>query len=170
MSKAFVYLLEWRVLLCTCCGHCLQPQPDVWALHLWQQPHSLRAAQLKSLKGLFGSYNLAAPNKVGVPKQNRAGPATAIHGLHVMDSWQCLICMGGLIRNLETIKLHVLKAHQQKPSLHKDSLLWQACKLQTFFAKNRLIWYFVVAKKGDDSCLDYARLGQSLGHKEERFF
>jgi hypothetical protein len=170
MSEAFVYLPEWRVLLCTCCGHCLQPRPDVWASHLRQQPHSLRAAQLKSLKELFGSYDLAAPDKVGVPKQNGAGPATAIHGLHVMDGWQCLVCVGGLTRNLETMKLHVSKAHQQKPSSHKDSPLWRACKLQTFFAENRLIRYFVVAEKGDDSCLDHARLGQSLGHEEERFF
>lgn len=112
MSEAFVYLPEWRVLLCTSCGHCLQPRPDVWASHLRQQPHSLRAAQLKSLKELFGSYDLAAPDKVGVPKQNGAGPTTAIHGLHVVDGWQCLICTGvGLTRNLETMKLHVSKTH-----------------------------------------------------------
>jgi hypothetical protein len=111
------------VLLCTCCGHCLQPQPDVWASHFRQQPYSLRAAQLKSLKELFGSYDLAAPDKVGVPKQNGAGPATTIHGLHVMDGWQYLVCVGGLTRNLETIKLHMSKAHQQKPSSYKDSPL-----------------------------------------------
>jgi hypothetical protein len=70
MSEAFVYLPEWRVVLCTLCSHCLQPWPDVWTSHLRQQPHSLRAAQLKSLKELFGSYDLAAPDEVGVPKQN----------------------------------------------------------------------------------------------------
>jgi hypothetical protein len=100
------------VLLCTCCSHCLQPRLDVWALHLRQQPHSLRAAQLKSLKELFGSYDLAAPDKVGVPKQNGAGPVTAIYSLHVIDGWQCLICVGGLTRNLETIKLYMSKAYQ----------------------------------------------------------
>jgi hypothetical protein len=111
MSEAFVYLPEWRVLLCTLCGHGLQPRPDVWASHLRQQPHGLRAAQLKSLKELFGSYDLADPSEVGVPGQNGGGPAAAIHGLHTIDGWQCLTCMGGLTRNLETMTLHVSKVH-----------------------------------------------------------
>jgi len=170
MSEPFVYLPEWKVLLCTLCGHCLQPRPDVWVPHLRQQPHGLRGAQLKSLGELFGSYTLAAPENVGIPGTNEAVPTTAIHSLRVIDGWQCLTCTGGLTRNLKTIKLHVSKAHQQKPSSHKDSPLWRACKLQTFFAENRLIRYFVVAEKGDDNCLDHARPGQSLGHEEERFF
>ena len=144
MSKALVYLPEWRVLLCTLCGHCLQPWPGVWASHLRQQPHGLRAAQLKGLKELFGSYDLADPSKAGVPAPNGDGPAAAIRGLHTMDGWQCLTCMGGLTRYLETMKLHVSKAHQQKPSSHRDRLLWQPCKLQTFFAEKQHIRYFVV--------------------------
>ncbi|TVY20062.1 hypothetical protein LARI1_G002712, partial [Lachnellula arida] len=103
MSEAFVHLPEWRVLLCTLCGHCLPPRPDVWVSHLRQQPHRLRAAQLKSLKELFGSYDLAPPDEVRVPGPNGAGLAAAIHGLRVMDGWQCRVCAGGLTRNLETM-------------------------------------------------------------------
>jgi len=170
MGEPLVYLPEWKVLLCTLCGHCLQPRPDVWVPHLRQPPHSLRGAQLKSLGELFGSYTLAAPEDVGSPGTTEAVPATAIPGLRVIDGWQCLTCTGGLTRNLKTMKLHVSKAHQQKPSSHKVSPLWQSCKLQTFFAENRLIRYFVVALKGDDNCLDHARPEQYSGHEEERFF
>ncbi len=172
MSEAFVYLPEWRVLLCTLCGHCLQPRPDVWASHLRQRPHGLRAAQRRSLRELFSSYDLAAPDEVRVLEQSGAGVVrAAIHGLHVRDGWQCLLCAGGLTRNLETMKLHVSETHQRKPGLHKkESPLWQACKLQTFFAENRLIRYFVVGG-GDDDCLD-DRGGPApcLGREEERFF
>ncbi len=170
MSEPFVYLPEWRVLLCTLCGHCLQPRPDVWVPHLRQQPHSVRGAQLKSLGELFGSYTLAAPEDIGIPGTKEAVPTTAIHGLRIIDGWQCLTCTGGLTRNLKTMKLHVSKAHQQKPSLHKVSPLWQTCKLQTFFAENRLIRYFVVTLEGDNNCLDHAKPEQYLGYEEERFF
>ena len=44
MSEAFTYLPEWGVLLCTPCGYCLQPRPEVWVPHLQQHPHGLRRA------------------------------------------------------------------------------------------------------------------------------
>jgi hypothetical protein len=130
----------------------------------------VRGAQLKSLGELFGSYTLAAPEDIGIPGTKEAVPTTAIHGLRIIDGWQCLTCTGGLTRNLKTMKLHVSKAHQQKPSLHKVSPLWQTCKLQTFFAENRLIRYFVVTLEGDNNCLDHAKPEQYLGYEEERFF
>lgn len=144
MSSAFVYLPEWRVLLCTLCGHCVQPRPGVWVAHLRQPPHGLRGAQLRGLEELFASYDLLAPKAVSTPGQGRPGPVPAIDGLRVVDGWQCLACAGGLTQSLKTMKLHVAKAHQLRPSLHKRSPLWRACKLQTFFADNRLARYFVV--------------------------
>jgi hypothetical protein len=111
MSEAFVYCPEWGVLLCTLCGYCLQPRPDVWVPYLRQQLHGLRGAPLKSLGELFGSYDLAALESMGVPGQGGASPVTAIRGLRAVDGWQYLTCTGGLTRNLKTIKLHVLKAH-----------------------------------------------------------
>lgn len=170
MSEPFVYLPEWQVLLCTLCGHCLQPRPDIWVPHLRQPPHHLRGAQLQSLGELFGSYALAAPEDVGIPGMEEAVPTTAIHGLRVIDGWQCLTCTGGLTRNLKTMTRHVSKAHQQKPRSHKDSPLWRTCKLQTFFAENRLIRYFVVALKGDETCSGPAGPEQCMGHEEESFF
>ncbi|KAG9241066.1 hypothetical protein BJ878DRAFT_394823, partial [Calycina marina] len=132
------------LLLCTICGHCLQPRPDVWAPHLRQHPHHLRGAQLKHLQELFSSYRLAAPEDVDVPSSGKTGPARAIRGLRVVDGWQCLVCEEGLTRSLATMKVHVSKVHQQKPGGHKKQPLWRACKLQTYFAENRLIRYFVV--------------------------
>jgi hypothetical protein len=55
--------------------------------------------------------------------------------------------MAGLTRSLQTIQLYVSKAHQQKPALHKQGPLWQACKLQTFFAENRLVRYFAIQER-----------------------
>jgi hypothetical protein len=68
----------------------------------------------------------------------------AVLGLRVLDSFQCLTCSAGLTKSLQTIQLHVSKARQQKPAFHKKSPLWRACKLQTFFAENRFVNYFVV--------------------------
>ena len=115
-----MHLPGWRVLLCTLC---VQPRPEVWVAHLRQHPHSLRRAQLKGLAELFGSYDLAAPSGIGVPGEGGDGrPIAAIEGLRVADGWQCCTCTAGLTRNLKAMKLHVSKAHQQRPSLH------HACK------------------------------------------
>jgi hypothetical protein len=170
MSEAFIYLPEWGVLLCTLCGYCLQPRPDVWVPHLRQHPHGLRGAQLKRLGELIGSYKLSAPQNVRIPGQAGAGPAAAIGGLRVVDGWQCLACAGGLTRNLKTMKVHVSKAQQQKPSLHKKGPLWQACRLQTFFAENRLIRYFVVALEEEKGCGGNSEAEQCLGREEEEKF
>jgi superfamily II DNA or RNA helicase len=97
----------------------------------------LRAAPLKSLVELFGSYDLLAPEQVVVPTQ-------AVAGLRLLDGFQCLTCLAGLTQSLQTIQLHVSKIHQQKPALHRKSPLWRTCKLQTFFAETRLVRYFVI--------------------------
>ena len=169
MSEAFGYLPEWRVLLCTLCGYSLQPRREVWVAHLRRQPHGLQSAQLKSLAELFSSYDLAVPDAVRDVGQEGTSPATAIPGLLVLDGWQCLTCGGGLTRNLKTMKRHVAKAHQQQPSLHKKSPLWQACKLQTFFAERRLIRYFVVTP-GDERRLAEDAANRGISMEETTFF
>ncbi|KFY11379.1 hypothetical protein V492_04495 [Pseudogymnoascus sp. VKM F-4246] len=70
------------------------------------------------------------------------------------------------------MKVHVAKAHQQKPSLHKKGPLWRACKLQTFFAENCLIRYFVVApeKEKETGCAGSGEAEQCLSRKEEEKF
>jgi len=137
MSDGVLYQPAWQVLLCTQCGFCLRPGRNVWLRHLRQEPHCLRGAPLKALVELFASYVLLAPEQVAVPTQ-------AVAGLRPQDGFQCLTCSAGLTRSLQTIQLHVSKAHQQKPALHKKSPLWRACKLQTFFAEKRYVRYFVV--------------------------
>ncbi len=136
MSDGVLYQPEWQVLLCTQCGFCLRPGRSVWLRHLRQKPHCLRGALLKALVELFASYGLLAPEQVAVPTQ-------AVAGLRLQDGFQCLTCSAGLTQSLQTIQLHVSKAHQQKPALHQKSPLWRACKLQTFFAKKQHIRYFV---------------------------
>ncbi|KFZ20411.1 hypothetical protein V501_00159 [Pseudogymnoascus sp. VKM F-4519 (FW-2642)] len=133
----------------------------------------MRGARLKSLGQLFGSYQLAEPADVKAPSRGDAGPAPAIRGLRVLDGWQCLACAGGLTRNVETMKRHVSREHQQRPGRHKDSPLWQACRLQTFFAEKRLIRYFVVSEAdrggGDSSGSGKAALSPAA-LEEEKFF
>ncbi len=88
-------------LLCTWCSYCLQPR-------------------FESLGELFSSYDLTAPGQVRVPEQlgPGPGPVIAIRDRRVIDGWQCPTCVEGLTRDLETMKLHVSKAHQQQPSLY----------------------------------------------------
>jgi len=137
MSEDFRYQPERRVLLCAACGFCLRPGRDVWLRHLRQKPHCLRGAPLRPLVELFGSYDLLAPEQVAVPTR-------AVAGLRLRDGFQCLTCSAGLTQSLQTIRLHVSKAHQQEPALHQKRALWRTCKLQTFFAETRLVRYFAV--------------------------
>ncbi len=125
------------MLLCAACGFCLRPGRDVWLRHLRQKPHCLRGAPLRALVQLFGSYDLLAPEQVAVPTR-------AVAGLRLRDGFQCLTCSAGLTQSLQTIRLHVSKAHQQEPALHQKRALWRTCKLQTFFAETRLVRYFAV--------------------------
>jgi hypothetical protein len=73
--------------------------------------------------------------------------------------------------NLEKIKLHVSKTHQQKPVWHKKDSLWRACHLQRFFGENPLVWYFVLTLEGpeEDSPAD-SKAELCLGHEEKKFF
>jgi hypothetical protein len=162
MSDGVLYQPEWQVLLCTQCGFCLRPGRSVWLRHLRQKPHCLRGAPLKALVELFASYGLLAPEQVAVPTQ-------AVAGLRLQDGFQCLTCSAGLTQSLQTIQLHVSKAHQQKPALHKKSPLWRACKLQTFFAEKQHIRYFVADDaKGAAGALDAGT--KSLDAGEADFF
>ena len=61
MSKALIYLPEWRVVLCRECGYCLRPGRNVWVRHLRQQPHNQRGAVLKAMLDLLDSYDLWEP-------------------------------------------------------------------------------------------------------------
>ena len=170
-ETTFVYLPEWGVLLCTIRGHCLQPRPNAWVPHLRQQPDGLRGAQLTSLGEIFSSCSLAAPADVECPGQLQedANPATAIRGLRVADGWQCLTCREGLTTNLKTMKLHVSRVHQQRPGAHKSRPLWQAFKLQTFFAENRLVRYFVVTEEPSPSLAADNKAERGTDPEEEKF-
>ena len=139
MGDPFVYLSEWQVLLCTSCGYCLRPGREVWVRHLRQAPHLLRGASLKALVELFASYALRAAEA----EPGRL-PTEAISGLRLLDGFQCLTCAAHLTRDCKAMQRHVSKAHQQKPAVHEKSPLWRECKLQTFFAENRWVRYFIV--------------------------
>ena len=139
MGDPFVYLSEWQVLLCTSCGYCLRPGREVWVRHLRQAPHLLRGASLKALVELFASYVLRAAEA----EPGRL-PTEAISGLRLLDGFQCLTCAAHLTRDCKAMQRHVSKAHQQKPAVHEKSPLWRECKLQTFFAENRWVRYFIV--------------------------
>lgn len=93
----------------------------------------------------------------------------AIPGLRLLDGFECLACPAGLTRNPQARDLHLSKAHQQKPAQHKKTPLWRACKLQTYFAENRLIRYFVVTL-GPDPSLTEDDAGRCIGSEEEKFF
>ena len=152
MGDPFIYLSEWQVLLCTSCGYCLRPGRDVWVRHLRQHPHCLKGASLKALVELFSSYDLRAAEA-----EPARLPAKAIPGLRLLDGFQCLTCSAHLTRDCKSMQRHVSKAHQQKPALHEKSPLWRGCKLQTFFAENRWVRYFVVeegeaAARGSSEC------------------
>jgi hypothetical protein len=159
MSDGVLYKPEWQVLLCTQCGFCLRPGRRVWLRHLRQKPHCLRGASLRALVELLGSYNLPALEQVAVPTQ-------AVTGLQLHNGFQCLTCFAGLTQSLQTIQLHMSKVHQQKPALHKRTPLWQACKLQTFFAKKQHIQYFVA----DDAAGATDTSMQGLDSGEADFF
>jgi Orsellinic acid/F9775 biosynthesis cluster protein D/Helicase conserved C-terminal domain len=146
MGETFVYLSDQGLLLCVDCGRCLRPGRSVWLRHLRQPPHCLRGPQLQSRVELFESYRLRAPEHVDLPTGDGTVPAPSIKGLRIHDGFQCLTCSAGLTRDLKAIQRHVSKAHQQRAALHRTTPLWRACKLQTVFAENRFIRYFVVVE------------------------
>jgi hypothetical protein len=104
----------------------------------------LRGAPLRALVELFGSYGLLPPEQV-------AAPTRAVPGLRRWDGFQCLTCLAGLTQSLQTIQLHVTKAHRQKSALHRKSPLWRKCKLQTLFAETQHVQYFVIDDDDDDN-------------------
>ena len=161
MGDPFVYLSEWQVLLCTSCGYCLRPGREVWVRHLRQAPHLLRGASLKALVELFASYALRAAEA----EPGRL-PTEAISGLRLLDGFQCLTCAAHLTRDCKAMQRHVSKAHQQKPAVHEKSPLWRECKLQTFFAENRWVRYFIV--NGATEAVDAGT--KSLDSGEADFF
>ncbi|KUJ17845.1 uncharacterized protein LY89DRAFT_732557 [Mollisia scopiformis] len=76
-----------------------------------------------------------------------------------------------LTRDCKSMQRHVSKAHQQKLALYEKSPLWRGCKLQTFFAENRWVRYFVVeegeaAARGSSECSFIA----GLDSREADFF
>ena len=143
MSARLVYLPEWRVLVCEECGFGLRPGRGVWVRHLRQAPHCLKGPELRAQVELFERYDLCAPEQ-----ELAQLPAHAIPGLRLLDGFQCLTCAAGLTQSLQAIERHVSKAHQLKPAWHKKNPLWRSCKLQTVFAENRLVRYFVVEDEG----------------------
>ncbi len=61
------------------------------------------------------------------------------------------------------------KVYQQKPALYQKSPLWRTCKLQTFFAENRLVRYFAIVE-GEGRSPEGDRPEQSLSVEEQEFF
>jgi hypothetical protein len=102
----------------------------------------LKGASLKTLVELFSSYDLRAAEA-----EPARLPTKAIPGLRLLDGFQCLTCSAHLTRDCKSMQRHVSKAYQQKPALHKKGPLWRACKLQTFFAENRWVRYFVAGER-----------------------
>jgi hypothetical protein len=127
------------VLLCTSCSYCLRPGREVWVRHLRQALYLLQRASLKALVELFASYVLRAAEA----EPGRL-PTEAISGLRLLDGFQCCTCAAHFTRDCKAMQCHVSKAHQQKPAVYKKSLLWRECKLQTFFAENRWVRYFII--------------------------
>lgn len=66
---------------------------------------------------------------------------------------------------------HVSKAHQQKPATHEKTPLWRECKLQTFFAENRWVRYFVV-EEGEGAARESSACSSTggLDAREADFF
>jgi hypothetical protein len=170
IEQTFVYHSELQVLLCTTCRFCLRPGPQSWTQHLRQQPHGLSRAPLKSLVELFQTYQLQDPSRILAPSPRRPGAAPfALPGLRLLDGFECLACSARLTRNPQARDLHLSKAHQQKLAQHKKTPLWRACKLQTYFAENRLIRYFVITL-GPEPSLAEDDVERYLSSKEESFF
>lgn len=144
MEESFTYLPQWRVLLCPECGFCLQPHEGAWKRHLRGKPHQIFGKQLAGLLRLLRSYDLVAPERAIRPKT----VIPIINGLRRHKGFQCLSCFQFLTTSLVTMKRHVSKDHGFKTKQHGARPLWKACLLQTFFAENRHINYFVV----HDSC------------------
>lgn len=115
---------------------------EIWARHLRQPSHELRGALLRALLELFENYALRAARV-----KSQTCLAAAIPGLRLLDGFQCLICSAYLTQDRRAIQRHVSKAHQQKPTLHKQKPIWRKCKLQKFFAEKRLVRYFGVPDK-----------------------
>ena len=116
---------------------------------------------MKALVELFASYALRAAEA----EPGRL-PTEAISGLRLLDGFQCLTCAAHLTRDCKAMQRHVSKAHQQKPAVHEKSPLWRECKLQTFFAENRWVRYFVV--NGATGAVDAGT--KSLDSGEADFF
>jgi hypothetical protein len=114
---------------------------------------------LKALVELFASYVLRAAEA----EPGRL-PTEAISGLRLLDGFQCLTCSAHLTRDCKAMQRHVSKAHQQKPALHEKSPLWRECKLQTFFAENRWVRYFVV--KGATGAIDAGTKSSDSGEAD----
>ena len=167
MSARFVDLPEWRVLVCEECGFGLHPGRGVWVRHLRQAPHCLKGPELRAQVELFESYDLCAPEQ-----ELAQLLAHAIPGLRLLDGFQCLTCAADLTQSLQAIERQVSKAHQLKPAWHKKNPLWRSCKLQTLFAENRLVRYFVVEDEGRAEAPGSSgyRSADSLGSGDEDFF
>jgi hypothetical protein len=58
MEDTFVYLAQWRVLMCMHCGCCLKPKESMWKRHLRSDPHSISGHALKGFVQRFQSCDL----------------------------------------------------------------------------------------------------------------
>lgn len=139
------YLSEWRVILCKLCGYCLRPEKEALKRHLRQHPHDMRGEGLRNLVEMLLSHG---PRPMD--EELERWPVDTVPGLSVYDGFRCLRCgpsTAFLTRNAGKIRRHVSKEHQEVPLSHErkqQSIPWEPCKLQTFFAETKFIRYFVV--------------------------
>ena len=142
-AAAFQYLPEWEVLLCTTCGHCLLTTVSAWKRHLRGPSHKIQGKQLAELVTLFSSYQLRRPEQVLCPDT----PTTPIEGLRKHRGYRCSVCSACRTRSLKTVQDHLSNQHGKKPTAYRSRPLWQACMLQTFFAENQHVRYFVLRER-----------------------
>lgn len=153
MSRSLVYEPAWRVLVCVECGLCLLPSADVWRRHLRAAPHRIYGPELKALVDLFETYDLVQPAEAALPSSQ---PCAPVPGLKCYPGYRCLLCDSGRTRSLRAARDHASRGHGKKPAEHrKGPPLWEPCTLQTLFADQTHVRYFVVqqpdAGSHDDS-------------------
>ena len=142
----FSYNSTHRVVVCHVCKSCIIPGRSSQERHLRAEPHRLLGEVLSTTVELLSSYNLRGVGELKEHKPRLEDQSEPIEHLAGYDGFYCLQqACGYCTRHLPKMKKHMASGHKIKAKRNEASLLWKACKLQTYFTGHGRIDYFVVA-------------------------
>ncbi|KAH9203356.1 hypothetical protein DL95DRAFT_320873, partial [Leptodontidium sp. 2 PMI_412] len=145
MSLDLVYNPTHQVVVCRRCQTCLVPSQSSVERHLRGEPHRLLGPALKAHLTYIDALTL---RDLETLKRDRPRePVAPIEHLPVHAGFRCLLCP--LEDPFYTIRLPRMRDHipshdKRSAREHKSTPLWESCLLQTYFANNALVIYFVI--------------------------